>query len=276
MSNRITIVSPNADYVVGELLGETEVFTLYSCTLPEGSPGILKITKTIAGNGALDKEAFILQTLRDFAIRIEEESERQEPGKGNLGYRKFFPILVESFVSADQGNRRINILSLSEVCEKLPDLVPLEQLVSREHVRVDPKTSVWIMGKLLKLLDFAHMQGISVTINGENILINRDQHFVMIFDWSNSFIHDGEVPDHETQREIFLSAIEVILALGGNLETGELPADEQLKDDLYAKLLFAFVSGEEKNAAHAHSRFYGYVRSIWPSEFYPFTAYALK
>lgn len=271
-----TIDSPTAQYGVGEHLGGTEKFTLYECVLPNGNVGILKIATSVEYNGNLDREVYILQTMQEKAELIEIEAARVEPGKGELGYRHFFPALVESFIAPNQGNRRVSILSFSEVCEQLGDLVPLEHLASREHVRVDPKTSVWIMGKLLKMLDFAHSQGVSVKIDGENILINRERHFVIIFDWSESTIESGEIQQVEATMEIHRAAKEVILALGGNPETGEIPADIQLEDDGYKKLLFSLASEHESNAGKAHEKFYKFVRSVWPSKFHPFTAYALK
>ena len=271
-----TIKSPKGQYRVGNILGETETFALYECFLSDDSVCILKIAKAISNNGPLDREAYILQLMREKAAVIEKEAARVEPGMREMGYQRFFPDLVESFIAVDQGNRRVNILSLIESGEKLSDLAPLEQLASREHVRVDPKTSVWILGKLLKMLDFAHFQGITVELDGENILINRERHLVTIFDWSGSTIIDGEVPSCDARMEISRAAKEVILALGGNPETGEIPKDSQLKDDGYERLLFSLVDGHETNAGTAHKKFYSFVRAEWPGKFHPFTAYALK
>lgn len=271
-----TLNSPTQEYGVGERLGETDTFTIYACTLPNGANGILKIATAKEHNGILDREAFVLQTLQELAVLIEERTAEREPGKGEMGYKHFFPELIEGFIAVDQGERYVLILGFSEVAKELIDLAPLEHLILRDRVRVDPKTSVWIMGKLLKLLDFAHRQGISVTINGENILINREHHKVLIFDWSQSIIKGGPVEADIACEEISQAAREVIKALGGDPETGNLPADDQLDSDWYQELLWSLASGHEDNASEAHTHFYNLVRPVWPSKFHPFTAYPVR
>ena len=268
--------SPTQAYRVGEKVGETDEFTLYECILPDGKIGILKIATDKKHNGALDREVFVLQTLREQADRVEALAAEHEPGKGELGYRHFFPELIEGFISADQGDRYVLILGFSEVADKLSDLTSLEDLVSEERKRVDPKTSVWIMGKLLKLLDFAHRQGVSVTINSENVLINRDRHKVIVFNWSSSTIVVGPVPDDAVREEISQAALEVITVLGGNIETGELPANDQLTDGWYQELLWSLACGDKENAGEAHTQFYNLVLPVWPNKFHPFTAFTVK
>ncbi|MFA6458967.1 MAG: hypothetical protein WCV79_01035 [Candidatus Paceibacterota bacterium] len=272
----MNISSPTTGYEVGKHIGGTETFTLYECNLKDDKPGIIKIATASGYNGSLDREAYILQTMRDKAEAIEAEIAHTDPGKGTFGYRHYFPMLVESFIDPDQDGRRISILDLSLDAKKLEELAPITHLLSRERVRVDPKTSVWIAGRLLKLLDFAHRQGITVDINGENILINRDQHFVMIFDWSESTIVTGEVETAVASEEISRAAKEIILALGGDPETGIIPQDDQLEDEDYQKILFGLANGGENNAGEAHRKFYKYVRSVWPSKFHPFTAYPVR
>ncbi len=273
----ITVTSPTATYAVGERLGSTDRFALYACTLPDGTPCILKIASAREHNGTLEREAYILHLLRERADSIEAQAADAEPEKGELGYRKFFPTLIESFTAPDQGNRQVLILSFAEACKELGELVPIQHLASREHVRVDPKTSVWIIGKLLKMLDFTRLVGVTTDINGENILLNRDKHVVLIFDWSKSSLIS--MMDGPTERskiagvEISQAAKEVILALGGDPETGILPKDSQLEGNHYEQLLTSLASGEVTDPGKAHEKFYTYVRSVWPSKYHPFTAH---
>jgi hypothetical protein len=272
------VTSPQGnEYVVGELLGRTDAFGLYHCSLPGGSPGILKIASVVGYNGLLDREAHIMGTLWDQAERVEEEAREREPERGEMGYRRFFPRLVESFTDPDQGDRRITILDLSNLVEDISDLVPLGHLLSRERVRIDPKTSVWVLGKLLKLLHFIYKCGVSgAKIDGENILIYRERHFVALFDWTNATIAPGKTPDSIVREEIYQAAREVITALGGDPDTGELPNDPDLEDGRYKELILSFAQGTESDAGEAHERFYTSVRKIWPSKFHPFTAYPVK
>jgi hypothetical protein len=132
------------------------------------------------------------------------------------------------------------------------------------------------MGKLLKLLDFAHSIGCTVPAIGENILINRDRHTVTVFDWIESTITDGPVLPEIASREIAQAAREVIIALGGEPTTGQLPADPDLEDEWYQEMLMSLASGEYTNAGEAHTLFYQFVRSRWPSKFHPFAAYPVR
>ena len=266
-------------YVVGKALGETEDFRLYQCSIPTGGVGILKIAASVANNGVLDREAFILQTLRDEAVRLEEEYAKVKTDpKRLLNYQIMFPNLVHSFISEDEGGRRINVVNFNHVGDDIGRLVPINHLVSRDHIRVDPRTSAWILGKLLKLLVFVHSQGMSTgQVTGENILIERNKHYVAFFDWSKATIHGDNTPSEIACEEISQVTKEVILALGGNPNTGVLPADVQDKDGRYAAYLYGLACGSESDASKAHEDFYEFIRTTlgWHG-YHPFTTYSLE
>ncbi len=272
------IESPKGnEYEVGELLGRTDAFSLYRCSFSDGKPGILKIVSAVGYNGLLDREAHILETLWEQAERVEKEGKEREPERGEMGYRRFFPRLVESFTDPDQGGRRITILGLSNLVEDISDLVPLGHILSRERSRIDPKTSVWILGKLLKLLHFIYECGVSgAKIDGENILIYRERHNVLLFDWTKATIAPGNITDSIVREEIYHAAREVIMALGGDPDTGELPKDPDLADGRYKELILSFAQGTETDAGKAHERFYASVWKIWPSKFHPFTVHPVE
>ncbi|HEU5114525.1 MAG TPA: hypothetical protein VFT82_02035, partial [Candidatus Paceibacterota bacterium] len=243
----MNIVSPKgSEYGVGELLGETEEFRLYECVLPDGSPGILKIATTPGHNGVLDREAFILDILRKEAVAVEAEYARVKPdSKKKLNYAFNFPSLVESFISPEQEGRRVLIVHFHEISKELADLAPLGHLASREHVRVDARTSAWILGKLLKILVFAHSLGITfVTIDGDNILINREEHYVALFDWSKAIrtSRGQRPPSAATRGDIESVAREVVLALGGNPATATIPDDPDLPDE-YRDIVLSIANG---------------------------------
>lgn len=271
------IIGKEFEYeVVDGCIGQTDTFTLYECKLPDDKPGILKIAKEVENNGILDREALILGTLLETALKVEKNDAEKGGEKSKLGYQCFFPKLVEYFVSSDQGGRCVLILDFSEVAKKLTDLVPLDHIMSREQKRIDPKTSAWIMGRLLKLLHFANWLGISVTINGDNILINPERHKVVIFDWSKSTIVQGPVQKDISREEISSAAKEVITTLGGNIESGEIPASDQLTSSWYKDFLWSLACGEYCDAGKAHTAFYKLIQSNWPSKFHPFTVHAVR
>ena len=263
-------------YEILKQVGVTEEFNLYLCK-SDGESYILKIAATIERNALLDREAFILNQMRNEAARLEEEyaTVKSKPEE-MLNYQLCFPDLVESFLAPSQGNRRVNILGFPAV-DDLGTLVPIRHLTTRDRVRVDRKTSAWMMGKFLKILVFAHSQGIEIRrVTGDNILIERDEHYVAVFDLTAAEIYARGVPDDVAREEISRGAAEVILALGGDPITGKVPKDdEQDPDNQYAKHLYALARGNEDDAKQAHEHFYSLVRLLWPRAYWPFTAYNL-
>lgn len=269
------IISPSGQtYKVRRQIGATDRFKLYECLLADGRICILKIASSVEQNSLLDREAYILGIMREEAKSLEAEYALIKTGNEVLNYQFFFPDLIESFVAKDQNNRRINILSFFEIAESLGQLAPLSHLISRDHVRVDPRTSAWILGKLLKLLVFTHSQGISVGFfTGENILINRERHFVAVFDWTKAMVSESGVASELAREEISQAAREVIVILGGNANTGELLFDEQLTDSRYADFLKDLLFKRQSSAEGAHRSFYELILALWPRKFYPFTTY---
>lgn len=264
---------------IPKLLGETEHFRMYECQLPEltSGAGILKISATVADNLVLDREAMLLKMMRDEAKRLEEEySKVKKDPLHRLGYEFCFPDLVDSFLAEDQEERRVNILRFPLV-DGLDHLVPIEHITERDKVRVDPKTSAWMLGKTLKVLVFAHDQNISLENWEENILIERDQHYVILFDWSAAVMHPDGLSQEVARKEIAQAAQAVITALGGNPKTWQIPADPQDPEGTYGKYLQYLANEHEHSASRAHTRFYEIVRSLWPDRgFWPFTSYPIE
>lgn len=276
----MNITSPTgAEYTVAEdPIAETSEFRLYICTLPQGGQGLLKVAVAVEHNHELDREAFVLRSMMESAQEVETEYQATGPKGGRLNYQFCFPHIVESFVLDEQGGRRVNIMSFSEIVKNdLVELVPLEHLRSEDHVRIDPKTSAWIMGKMLKFLVFTHSIGVLVNnLSGTNILINRDGHYVAVFDWLSAKMTDEIDPD-DRSNEISMIATEVVLALNGDPETGEIPADDQLPDDRYANLLKQFINGVYDDALEAHRAFYELIERLWPEGgYHPFGSYDLE
>ncbi len=275
------IQSPTgATYTVGKQVAETSSARIYLCTDDEGKQCLLKIALEESDNGALDREANVLQVMAEKAAELQEKyAEKMGEGKF-LNYHFCFPELVATFVSPEQGERRVNILAFPNICKEVGELVPIAHLVSHDRVRVDPKTSAWILGKLLKFFVFTHSLGIQIgtgSVSGENILINRDQHFVAIFDWTDAVLGEAPLPEVIAREEIVLATEAVVLILGGDPATAEIPADEQLEDGSYAELLNRLIDGDYADAEEAHADFYRLIDTIWPEGgFHPFTTYDLE
>ena len=266
------IQSPTGGYVVGKLVAETDLYRLYLCEQEAtGQQCLLQIAATLAENGALDRSAYLLARLLREAEAMEEEYAKvKEDPKKFLNYQLGFPELVASFVSAEQGGRRINILRFRGV-EDVHSMVPLYNLVHRDRLRVDLRTSVWIMGKLLKILAFFHDAGVVVRdLAPGNVLIEPAQRYVVVFNSAKAELMSDGVPPSTVREEIKAAAQCVIETLGGTMEGG-IPDDGSPQHEPYQEHLLQLAREGETNAATAHQRFYEQVDRLWPRGFYPFT-----
>ncbi|MDP3770560.1 MAG: hypothetical protein U1A25_00505 [Candidatus Sungbacteria bacterium] len=268
------ITSPISRYGIGQELGRCDRFTMYECVRDGNIPGILKIANSIEHNEFLDREALVLKMMSAKAAELETEY----AGKTPLHYENFFPVLTESFIAENQDKRRINILGFANPIEMLGQLTPVYALREIERVRVDPRTGAWILGKTLKVLSFAHVQGISNgLVTRSNILIERDMHGLIFFDWTHARIyHTHTVPSEVIKKELSEAGYIVTLALGGNPETGELPHNDQLVDGRFKEFLHRLTCGGMVSASRAHRDFYILIRALWPRGFHRFTTYDLE
>jgi hypothetical protein len=268
---KMEIISRTTTYKVDVLVGKTPDYNVYIVNVNSSEQYLLKIAATSVHNGLLDREAFLLSDIhKEFEFRNAEHKARNKTDHG-LGYQRCFPRLVESFVVPEQGQRRVNVIAIYGALS-VKDLVPLEQYRTRASARIDPKSSAWIMGRLLKIFTLTHPMGVAAgKIDGGNILTNPTEHHVVLFDWTRARYHDGALLRAIVSEEISQAAHAVILALGGNPATGELPKSEQLPDSRYADYLKRMADGGVSDAVSAGAQFYELLGTLWKPSFHPFT-----
>jgi len=272
----IEITNGSHVYKVGERAGETGKYRLYLCRDETGRQCLLQITTAIEHNGGLQRAAYVLRELKSRADELEAEyTHVKTDPKVLLNYELGFPELVDSFIDQAQGGRQINILAFRNV-DDVSRMVPLTNITEKDRLRVDLRTSGWIMGKLLKILVFASSEGFSIDSTGNNILIEPEQHYVLIFDWTAAQIHSKAIPAEMRRQQISHLAQAVIAVLGGDLETGTFPDDGEEASDRYTGYLLQLACGGESNAERAHVKFYEVIDSLWPRKFYPFTTKPLE
>jgi hypothetical protein len=269
---------PNV-YEVGEQVAAAQDYNLYLCTVGEGEEVrqcLLQVAKTAEQNGSLDRAAFILRELARRAEELEVEfAKTQTDPDSRLNLHLGFPELVDSFVCHEQGGRRINILAFRNVAE-VGRMVPLINITEKDGLRVDLRTSAWILGKLLKLLVFTHGEGFAIgQLAGNNILIESEQHYVLLFDWSGTHTYTEAIPAEVRSQEISAVAKAVIAALGGDPETGDIPNGDGVEFDRYTAFVARLARGDERSAERAHKDHYEILDGLWPREYYPFTAHPL-
>lgn len=239
-------------YEIGAIVASNDQHKLRLCANSENQECLLQIATDRTTNDVVARNAWFLKRLSEEASQIEEKSEKP------INYALAFPNLIESMtLSAEQGERLVNILRFNNV-ESIGSLIPLVK-IWKDSLRVDLRTSAWIMGKLLKVISFAHDCRIEVKeINGNNILIDPDQHYVIVFDWSRSVFHEDAIPASIVRDEIKKAAILVIKAIGGDLKA----ACETAADLPYIRFLELLSMHGANDARIAHQQFYEVVDSL--------------
>ncbi|MFA5069807.1 MAG: hypothetical protein WC528_00835 [Patescibacteria group bacterium] len=261
------------NYVVGDQVADAGEYRLYLCKQEKtGRRCLLQIAAETSQNGPLSRSSYLLQELKRLADELEAEYEkvRTDP-KVLLNYGLGFPELVDSFSCQPQGGRWINILAFRKI-EDVTKMVPLRNITVRDRRRVDLRTSAWILGKSLKLLVFAHSQGIAVgRLDDANILIEPDQHYVVFYDWSKAHLYPENVPAEIAGTEISQVAKAIITLLGGDLERRLFPDNNE-----YTAFLLDLADENLREAKRAHAKFYELIDGLWRREFYPFTSFPLN
>ena len=131
-----------------KLLTETEHAHIYLAQKGEKTV-IFKIAKTFDDNEALMAEAHNFEFFMN-AIEFSEEHRIEERKKSPSKYDLLFTKLEETFLAETQYDRRVNILSVRDA--DINEFALLTDLQSR--VKIDLRTSAWVMGRLLKWILF--------------------------------------------------------------------------------------------------------------------------
>lgn len=268
------VVGNDHRYDLGPLVAQDERFDILTCSTIEDAPKhFLLVAATDGHNPIVDRWAFTLAELARHARRIEEEYAKvKKDPNAFLNFQLGFPRLVETFPSPKK--RRIMILAFEN--SEPSAMVPIARMVRKDRLRVDLKTSVWMMGKLLKILAFAHQQGISVgTLGSGTILIDPDQHYVNIFDWSDARI-SPKLDDETRRSEIVSAAVAIVEALGGDADERFIHNSEGEEGERLIAHLWTLCDGVFRDADVAHGRFYQLVEKLWGRKFYPFTTYSIE
>lgn len=258
------------EFTIGTVVAKNALYTVHACIPLHSEIGAIEllaqVANGVANNDAITRNAFVLSKLDNAATEL--ETEYAKLGKGMLNYHLSFP---EVYDTALFENSKANIVRFRNI-KDVTKVIPLLK-VWKSGLKIDLRTSAWIMGKLLKILAFAHDQDIKVnTITGNNILIEPDQHYVLLFDWSRSVL--GKVPASTKREEVKMAAQCVVRALGGNLDAARVND----ADIPYTDYLHTLYTRGDSDATKAHRRFYEVVDSlcsnpdsVWKTGFYPFT-----
>lgn len=258
-------------YELGPMVAQDDRFNIHLCTKADDvNKSFLLVAAQEGMNSVVDRWGFVLKELAQRATRLEEEYALIRKDLHDvLNYQLGFPVFVDSFKSPKK--RQILILAFAN--SEPSAMVPIARMIQRDKLRIDMKTSVWMMGKLLKILAFAHDQGISVgPIHTGKILIDPDKHYVNFFDWSETQI-SVSLGDETKRTEISDAAMVIIEALGGDASNRTIPNNEGDEGERYSAHLWTLVDALLPDAATAHKRFYEFVEKLWTRKFHPFTTF---
>ena len=260
----------NGEYVVGKMVAVNSRYSLYSCNDAAGRELLLQAP--ISDNYAVSRNAFILDMLASRSLEVEEEY-----SNGDLNYDLGFPELCDSFMVKE---KQVNVLGFRGNVASVGSIVPVVK-IWKDNLRVDLRTSAWMIGKLLKLLVFAHENSEHLiqigNISGNNVLIEPDQHYVIVFDWSGAVIHNAW--KGIIVRDEIKSAAQLVVKTIGDLDH----ACVNDEDKVYINYLRLLAMDGESSASKAHKAFYDIVdslcendRSVWERGFYKFTTFERK
>jgi serine/threonine protein kinase len=219
-------------YSLGSLLSQGDICNLYAGALiaPTRKQVILKVPIKPQDNDLNANEARILAHLRS--------------GSNYPAARAFLSQLIDAFSYKEQATgiiRRITVLT------HVKNLVTLKAVKEAYPGGIDARDMAWIWRRLLVALDFAHTNGvIHGSVLPTHILIQPEQHGVMLIDWSYAVLqperthtwisaistayrtwYPAEVfarQEPQPGLDIYMAASCMIYLLGGDPQLHTLPA----------------------------------------------------
>jgi hypothetical protein len=155
-------------------------------------------------------------------------------------------------------------LGFSDVISTYKKLVPVSVLT--KDVRVDLKSVVWMLGKLLRGLAFVHDQGFTVgLLDATNVLVETDLHGVFVLDFSGA---SEEPSDADCLAEVFAAAKLAWEAAGGTDTKAPLLDPDIMNQDQHDEFV-EFLRSMMDNPSRAQEEradLYAMADRIWPKE----------
>jgi len=234
-------------------LVQTSTYRIYlTVSKKDQIEGLMKITTDPKYNIVLEQETGLLKMLRQKAETFDKNA--AAAGQQTPNYGAFFPRFVNDFMADD---RKAILLGFDACIETYKQLQPLSLLTQSD--RIDLQSSVWVLGKLLKTLDFIHRQGFAVgNVSADNILLETDLHGVFVLDFSSA--------STRFKSNEIAQAAQIVWNAAGGTETSNPPFDEGVMSkesyEKYVAFLSKILAGGEANLIH--KELYTLSDEIWP------------
>ena len=258
-------------YDVGQQVADMDLYRVYLCTSATNELLFLQIAKhnSAVHDANLEKSAYTLQRLKTYSDQIEQLFAEEKPGQ-RVGYDRMFPHLEQSRrTGEDQGYRMANILSVkmaSRDSSGIDMMIPLSKIPATNQ-KVDEKTSVWIMGKFLKLLIFLHDSDITMEIAADNVLLSGPEqyHNVVLFDWSKAVFGNTQ---QQWSRNVGSAARTTLKLLNAENEHSFSGIAKE-----YGSFLVTLARGDcdksFSDAAQVYQEFYEIADLVWGKAYHP-------
>lgn len=249
-------------YTIGDVVARNDRYELFLCYDKSNSQYLYQVPVNAGGEKFIITNASFLNMLRESADYIQEKSDIV------YNYHLGFPEIVQEFDDYITSF----VIKLNGV-DNINSVIPLIKMC-KEGFRVDLQTSAWIFGKLLKIISFANDNKILLSdISPNNVLIQPDLHYVIVFDWSKAKIV-GMVGEADCKSQLKKVAKIIIKILGDNLDNVKMCE----ADDLYIDYINKLANGGWYNVSKAHIDLYNIIdimcsmeNSNWKNGFHKFT-----
>lgn len=244
-------------YEVGSQIGESTRCRLY---LGDNATEqvIIKVAKTFEDGDFLAEEANWFSAVKAFTKQV--AIMQDELGEANAHYDWLFAELVASFLEPTQGDRRINMFRFTDV--ELGDLIPLPKL--REKTQIDARTSVWILGRLLKMYGFYELMSDLgdnpilryANFSPSDFLIGPKNHRLICYH------HSGHTTD-VFATDYVKPIVQFILDW--------MAVEDDASERSYIELLQNLATKGRVTFEEAHTELYELVKELWGVQYHPFT-----
>jgi len=173
---RLVVRTGGGPLTVGPLLAQGDVTNVYSAEL-RGRSVAWKVARHPRDNDLLENEAHGLRRLA---------------AEGDPRFAAYVPVLLDAPIHRDS---HTDIVRRTTVLERLDGFVTLGH-VSNAFVRgLNPRDAAWMWRRMLIALGYAHHTGIvHGAVVPEHVLIEPEQHGLMLIDWCYS-VDTASIPD---------------------------------------------------------------------------------
>lgn len=245
------------NYEVGDLIGEASKFRIYLGHDDEKNV-VIKVAKTFEDGDLLAEEASWFNVLRAFIAQV--AAMQEELGQTDAHYDWLFANLTSSFLEPTQQDRRINVLKVVDV--DFNKLIPLPKL--RNQTEIDARSSVWILGRFLKIYSFYELLAVSgdnpivqyANFSPGDYLIGPEKHRLIYYN------HSGAVAD--------VIANTYVMAIAKFMKAWTVIKDDPAEQKYY-QLLSDFATNGRVTCKGAHAELYRLVNELWGIQYHPFT-----